>query len=90
MKGFNKYYETVAVFAARINETTETIQEIIEKCSNVSYKQVGEIVKKSSIAEEKKEEMINYINYNNYGFVRRTYSSDRGYTQIYSTPCNIF
>ena len=91
MKGINeKYYKTVAEFAEEINERTEIIKNLFRECSNVSYREVGAIVEKSSVREENKKEVTNYINYNNHGFVTRTYSNNRGYTHVYSTPCGIF
>lgn len=84
---------TVKEFATLVKENSEIIQEIMREASsyvNNPKDGIKHLVEASSIKEENKEEVINYIYYNLYNSNSPRFYTGRGYTNVYSTPCNIF
>ena len=84
-----KYNYTVKDFAKLIKENSEEIQKILKETPSyvTNPKEAIELlISKSSIKEENKEEVINFIYDNLYNSSPRFHTRDRKGVEIFSTP----
>ena len=91
MYNYKEY--TIKEFANLINENSEEIQRIFKETPSyaTNVKEAIELlILKSSIKEENREEVVNYIYCNLYNSSPRFHTRDRKGVEIYSTPCSIF